>query len=65
MPHLVGPLFAATALGRSVNGSKSKLVSVPVTMLKGLPEETSMIGATVNPERMLGKKLAPERCREL
>jgi hypothetical protein len=39
LPQLVVAEPGATALGRSVSGSKSKLVSVPVRMLKGRPEE--------------------------
>ena len=35
--------------GRASEAPRSNLVSVPVITLKGLPEETSIIGATVNP----------------
>ncbi len=59
VPQQLVPEPAATALGRSVMESKSKLVSCAVRMLKGRPELTSMMGATVKPEKTPGRKPEP------
>src|SRR5581483_5234983 len=46
-PHAVGGALPSTTLGRSVPTPRSKLRSVLVMMLNGLPLPTSITGASV------------------
>ena len=48
-----------TTDGRAWEAPRSKRVSVPVITLKGLPEESSMIGATVKPPTKCFQALSP------